>query len=217
MTGWFKSQEKCCYFDHFSCLNPQPPAFFCQILIQQCPESWVMFTVRWWWRMFAQKQGDRLWRRPKRAEQAAIVLALHRAASRIHGVWKSERGFSLVLIKSLNMRECGGLLFGPRRELTREACCRWKRRFVEDGARTGLRHRRSTMAVTMTARGLNALCQGGLSGPQSALGLNKTSLRSSSAQVAPTKTSKKSPAAPDAAKDQVNVRSRSSAQAAEES
>lgn len=79
------------------------------------------------------------------------MLALHGAVSRIHGVLKSECGFSPVLIKSLNMRECGGLLFQPRRELTREACCRWKLRFVDDGARAGLRHRRSTMAVTMRA------------------------------------------------------------------
>lgn len=84
-------------------------------------------------------------------EQAAIVLALHGAVSRIHGVLKSARGVSPVLIKPLNMRECGGLLFQPWRELTREACCRWKLGFVEVGARAGLRHRRSTMAVTMTA------------------------------------------------------------------
>lgn len=44
----------------------------------------------------------------------------------------------------------------------------------------------------------------GLSQPSASI---KTSLHSSSAQVAPTKTSKKSPAAPDAAKDQVNTRS----------
>lgn len=87
-------------------------------------------------------------------EQAAIVVALHRAVSRIHGVLQSERGTSPVLIKPLSMRECGGLLFQPQRELTREACCGWKLRFVEDGARAGLRHRRSTMAVTMRARGL---------------------------------------------------------------
>lgn len=88
------------------------------------------------------------------------MLALHGAVSRIHGVLKSERGFSPVLIKSLNMRECGGLLF--QRELTREACCRWKRRFVVDGARAGLRHRRSTMAVSMMApeRTVRALSAG---------------------------------------------------------
>lgn len=54
-----------------------------------------------------------------RPQQAAIVLAPYGAVSRIHGVLQSERGFSPVLINAGNMRECGGLLFQPRRELTR--------------------------------------------------------------------------------------------------
>lgn len=110
-----------------------------------------------------------------------------------------------MLIKSLNMRECGGLLFQPRRELTREACCRWKLRFVDDGARAGLRHRRSTMAVSMTApertvRALSAGQKGSCPAP-----VNKTSPLSLVAQVTPTKPTKKSSAAPDATKDQVTT------------
>lgn len=62
-----------------------------------------------------------------RSIQAAIVLALHSAVFGIHAVLKSYHRTSPMLIESLNMRECGGLLFGPSRELTRDACAfgRW--------------------------------------------------------------------------------------------
>lgn len=46
-------------------------------------------------------------------KQAAIVFPLHRAVFWIHAVLKSYHCPSPMLIKSLNMRECGGLLFNP--------------------------------------------------------------------------------------------------------
>lgn len=74
-------------------------------------------------------QSDTAWW--KNLQQAAIVLSLHHAVFWIHAVLKSYHCPGPMLIKSLNMRECGGLLFSPSCELTREACCTWKLRFVK--------------------------------------------------------------------------------------
>lgn len=129
---WTNSAVSTQKLQHHLPVMPQIlPSVFCPVIMSDSSQDW------------------RAWTLAPGPQQAAIVLALHGAVSRIHGVLKSERGFSPVLIKACNMRECGGLLFQPRRELTREACCRWKLRCGGGwGARAGLRHRRSTMALS---------------------------------------------------------------------